>query len=222
MKNWIIRYAVFIIGLYFLTLGVVLIIRSSLGTSPISSFSYVLSLNTPLTLGMATFLLNMMLIGGQFWFLRGIGTRRDYMEIMMQIPFSLLFSVFLDLNMWMLKWMTPPSYIWSLTLLAVGCLIQAFGVVLEMKPNVVAMSGEGFVKYASRRFGKDFGRVKVMTDVGLVLLAVVTSLVMAHKIIGVREGTVVAALGVGLLVSLINTRLINRIPVHKIVERIKY
>ena len=68
----------------------------------------------------------------------------------------------------------------------------------------------------------DFGRVKVMTDVGLVLLAVVTSLVMAHKIIGVREGTVVAALGVGLLVSLINTRLINRIPVHKIVERIKY
>ena len=115
-----------------------------------------------------------------------------------------------------------PSYIWSLTLLSVGCLIQAFGVVLEMKPNVVAMSGEGFVKYASRRFGKDFGRVKVMTDVGLVLLAVVTSLVMAHKIIGVREGTVVAALGVGLLVSLINTRLINRISVHKIVERIKY
>ena len=78
------------------------------------------------------------------------------------------------------------------------------------------------MKYASRRFGKDFGRVKVMTDVGLVLLAVVTSLVMAHKIIGVREGTVVAALGDGLLVSLINTRLINRIPVHKIVERIKY
>ena len=57
MRNWIIRYAVFIIGLYFLTLGVVLIIRSSLGTSPISSFSYVLSLNTPLTLGMATFII---------------------------------------------------------------------------------------------------------------------------------------------------------------------
>ena len=40
--------------------------------------------------------------------------------------------------------------------------------------NVVAMSGEGFVKYAARRFGKDFGRVEVMVDVGLVLLAVVT------------------------------------------------
>lgn len=219
MRNWIIRYAVFIIGLYFLTLGVVLIIRSSLGTSPISSFSYVLSLNTPLTLGMATFILNMLLIAGQFWFLRGIGTRRDYMEIMMQIPFSLLFSAFLDINMYLFRGMTPESYAGALTFLAVGCLIQAFGVVLEIKPNVVAMSGEGFVKYAARRFGKDFGRVKVMVDVGLVLLAVVTSLAMTHSIIGVREGTLVAALGVGLLVSFINTRLISHIPVHRILRR---
>ena len=219
MRNWIIRYAVFIIGLYFLTLGVVLIIRSSLGTSPISSFSYVLSLNTPLTLGMATFILNMLLIAGQFWFLRGIGTRRDYMEIMMQIPFSLLFSAFLDINMYLFRGMTPESYAGALAFLAVGCLIQAFGVVLEIKPNVVAMSGEGFVKYAARRFGKDFGRVKVMVDVGLVLLAVVTSLAMTHSILGVREGTLVAALGVGLLVSFINTRLISHIPVHRILRR---
>lgn len=219
MRNWIIRYAVFIIGLYFLTLGVVLIIRSSLGTSPISSFTYVLSLNTPLTLGMATFILNMLLIAGQFWFLRGIGTRRDYMEIMMQIPFSLLFSAFLDINMYLFRGMTPESYAGALAFLAVGCLIQAFGVVLEIKPNVVAMSGEGFVKYAARRFGKDFGRVKVMVDVGLVLLAVVTSLAMTHSIIGVREGTLVAALGVGLLVSFINTRLISHIPVHRILRR---
>lgn len=219
MRNWIIRYAVFIMGLYFLTLGVVLIIRSSLGTSPISSFSYVLSLNTPLTLGMATFILNMLLIAGQFWFLRGIGTRRDYMEIMMQIPFSLLFSAFLDINMYLFRGMTPESYAGALAFLAVGCLIQAFGVVLEIKPNVVAMSGEGFVKYAARRFGKDFGRVKVMVDVGLVLLAVVTSLAMTHSIIGVREGTLVAALGVGLLVSFINTRLISHIPVHRILRR---
>ena len=51
-----------------------------------------------------------------------------------------------------------------------------------------------------------------MVDVGLVLLAVVTSLAMTHSIIGVREGTLVAALGVGLLVSFINTRLISHIP----------
>ncbi len=50
MKNWILRYFVFILGLYLITLGVVMIVRSSLGTSPISSLAYVMSLNSFLTL----------------------------------------------------------------------------------------------------------------------------------------------------------------------------
>lgn len=41
------RYAIFIGGLYLLALGIVLIVRSSLGTTPISSENYVLSLHTP-------------------------------------------------------------------------------------------------------------------------------------------------------------------------------
>lgn len=74
MKSTTVRYLVFIIGLYFLSLGIVFIVRSTLGTTPISSINYVLSLNTPITLGMATFLINMLLILGQFWLIRGFGS----------------------------------------------------------------------------------------------------------------------------------------------------
>lgn len=52
------RYLVFILGLYFLAMGIVLIVHSALGTTPISSTNYVLSLNTPLTLGTWTFITN--------------------------------------------------------------------------------------------------------------------------------------------------------------------
>ena len=45
------RYAVFLIGLFINSLGVSLITKADLGTSPISSIPYVLSLNFPLTLG---------------------------------------------------------------------------------------------------------------------------------------------------------------------------
>ena len=38
------RYGIFLIGLIFMSLGIVLIIKSALGTSPISSVPYVLSL----------------------------------------------------------------------------------------------------------------------------------------------------------------------------------
>ena len=39
------RYIIFFIGLYINSLGVALITKASLGTSPISSIPYVLSLN---------------------------------------------------------------------------------------------------------------------------------------------------------------------------------
>ena len=61
MKEIFKRYLVFVIGLYFLAAGIVLIIRSALGTTPISSINYVLSLNSPLSLGTCTFIINMVL-----------------------------------------------------------------------------------------------------------------------------------------------------------------
>lgn len=72
MKDVFKRYLVFVIGLYFLAAGIVLIVRSALGTTPISSINYVLSLNSPLSLGTCTFLINMLLILGQFWIIRKI------------------------------------------------------------------------------------------------------------------------------------------------------
>ncbi len=45
IKTILKKYLVFVIGLYFLAAGIVLIIHSALGTTPISSVNYVLSLN---------------------------------------------------------------------------------------------------------------------------------------------------------------------------------
>ena len=50
------RYLSFLVGLFVNALGVSLITKASLGTSPISSIPYVLSLNFPLTLGNFTIL----------------------------------------------------------------------------------------------------------------------------------------------------------------------
>ena len=99
MKDVFKRYLVFVIGLYFLAAGIVLIIRSALGTTPISSINYVLSLNSPLSLGTCTFIINMVLILGQFWLIRKNRTRQDIIEILLQLPFSFIFSAFIDFNM---------------------------------------------------------------------------------------------------------------------------
>ena len=45
------RYLIFTIGLFVSSLGVAIVTKADLGTSPISSIPYVLSLRYPLTLG---------------------------------------------------------------------------------------------------------------------------------------------------------------------------
>ena len=216
MKKYVVKYLIFIIGLYFLAAGIVLILRSSLGTTPISSVNYVLSLNTPMTLGTCTFLVNILLILGQFWFIRDRMTRRDTMEILLQLPFSMLFGLFIDFNMALTEVLHPTHYVMAIVLLLVGCLIQAVGVVLEIKPRVVMMSAEGFVNYASRRYNKDFGKLKVGFDISLVTIAVVVSVLFSRRIEGVREGTLIAACITGYIVSFLNRRIITRAMLHRV------
>ena len=62
MKNNLLRYFWFVAGILINSFGVALITKAALGTSPISSLPYVLSLQFPMTLGQFTFILNMVFI----------------------------------------------------------------------------------------------------------------------------------------------------------------
>lgn len=215
------RYLVFILGLYFLAAGIVLIIHSALGTTPISSVNYVLSLNTALSLGACTFIINMLMVVGQFWLIRGHQSRRDIIEILLQIPFSFIFSAFIDLNMALAAELHPSNYGMALAILLMGCFVQSVGVVLEIKPKVAMMSAEAFVKYASQRYNKEFGQFKVYFDVTLVTLAVLLSLVFTRNIEGVREGSLIAACITGYIVTFLNKRVMTRKMLRKLVPVLK-
>ena len=216
MNNLILRYLIFTVGLYCLSMGMVLIVASSLGTTPISSLNYVLSLNTSLSLGSATFIFNMVLIIGQLILSGHNASKKDYLEILLQIPFSIPFSLFIDFNMWLIGDLEIDNYMTAMSILIIGCIVQGIGVALEIKPNVAMMSAEGFVKYSSKRFGKSFGSMKVMFDVSLVIGAVALSWLMAGRIDGVREGTVIAAMITGYIVTFMVTRIFTRSNLSKI------
>lgn len=209
-SNLIARYAIFVAGLYFLAVGVSMIVRSSLGTTPISSVNYVMSMNTPLTLGTWTFIINILLIIGQFAILGSHRTRRDTIEILLQIPFSFLFAAFIDFNMWLTSSLHPSSYMMAIGILLTGCIIQSIGVVFEIKPKVAMMSAEAFVMYASRRWGKPFGKLKVAFDITLVTSAVLISLLLSNRIEGIREGSLIAASITGFIVTFLARYIITR------------
>ena len=112
-RQFIRSYSLFITGLYFLALGIVLIVRSALGTTPISSANYVLSINTPWSLGVWTLINNNIFILLQLMLLRkdNPNIRKQKLEIWLQLPFSFLFSAFIDLNMILTASVAPSMYL---------------------------------------------------------------------------------------------------------------
>lgn len=202
-KELIRRYILFIVGLFVNSLGICLIIKADLGSSPISSLPYTLSLKYPISLGTLTFCLNLFLIAGQMIILKKDFKKREWL----QLPVSVLFGVFIDLSMWMLTWLSPETYFLKILVLVVGCAVLGLGVSLEVIAHVVMLSGEAFVQAISVKKKKEFGIVKILFDTSLMLLAVVASLILFRAVIGVREGTVIAAFLVGMFARYDNKRL---------------
>ena len=111
------RYLLFLVGLFINALGVSLITKASLGTSPISSIPYVLSLNFKFTLGNFTIFFSIFLILLQILILR----KNFKLENILQIPVSIAFGYFIDLTARLCFGVmdsTYSLYAWSRTFLS--------------------------------------------------------------------------------------------------------
>ena len=197
------RYLIFLVGLFVNSLGVSLITKANLGTSPISSIPYVLSLNFPFTLGNFTIFFSIFLIVLQLIILR----KNFKLEHILQIPVSIIFGYFIDLTMIFFSWVNPEAYIMKIVYLLIGCLILGVGVYMEVLADVVMLPGESFVRAIVLTWKTNFGTTKICFDVSMSVIAAVLSFIFAGSLAGVREGTVIAALLVGFIARLIGKKL---------------
>lgn len=198
------RYILFAVSLFVNAMGIAFITKALLGTSPITSVTYVLSMFTPLTIEQWTIVLNLLFVLFELPFMTRKELKDDLRMFLLQIPISLCFGTFIDLSMNMLYWLEPVKYIDQIIYLLVGCVILAAGITLEVKANVAMMAGEYFVRVISQRFHGEFGYVKLCFDITLVCIACLFSICFMSGIYGVREGTVAAALLVGPIVHFIS------------------
>ena len=197
------RYVIFLVGLFVNSLGVSLITKASLGTSPISSIPYVLSLSFPFTLGNFTIFFSIFLILLQLLILR----KNFKLEHVLQIPVSIVFGYFIDLTMLLFAWVNPQAYIMKIIYLLIGCLILGFGVYMEVLADVVMLPGESFVRAIVLTWKTNFGTTKICFDVSMSVIAAILSFVFTGRLNGVREGTIIAALLVGFIARVLGKKL---------------
>lgn len=194
------RYILFVISVFINAYGIAFITKAMLGTSPITSVNYVLSMFTPLTMGQWTIIVNLLFVLSELLMMTKAQLRADLRMYLIQIPVSLCFGTFIDISMTSLSWLNPATYPMQIVSMLAGCVILAGGITLEVKADVAMVAGEFFVRVLARRINGDFGYVKLGFDVGNVIVACVFSMLFIGGIHGVREGTVAAALLVGPIV----------------------
>lgn len=211
-RRLVIRYLWALVGICINSLGIALITKAALGTSPISSLPYVLSFRFPMTLGQFTFVMNLLFILLQILLLR-----RNFPLIqLLQLVVNVIFSACIDWGMAVLFWFQPTSLVGELLSLLLGCAVLALGISIEVAPGVLMVPGEGAVSALAQVSGKRFGIVKICFDVTLVAIALTLSFLFFHRLQGLGLGTVVSALLVGRFVIFY-----NRLPLLSRISALK-
>lgn len=187
------KYGMFLAGLIFSALGVSLITKAGLGTSPVTSLAFVLTFIFPKSLGTFTFLVNFCM-----FFMEALILGKRFRRFQfLQIPATFIFSACIDMWMSLFSHVDLRFYPVHVMVLLCGCASLGFGIALEVIPDVLILPGEGLVKAISTRWNLNFGHVKTVFDLSLVASAALTSLLCKGTILGIREGTIVAAMIVG-------------------------
>lgn len=190
------HWALFGISLLIMAYGVAFSVKSALGTSPISSVPYAISLFTPFTIGNVTIFMHLVLIGLQVLILR----KRYPLIQLVQLPVAIAFGFMTDFSLWTLRSIDYTNYGSQWLFCIIGILLVAFGVSGEVASGATVLAGEGFILAVCTVNPKvTFSRMKVTFDISLVVISVVLSLIFTQKIGGVREGTAAAMICVGLL-----------------------
>lgn len=193
-KRQLIKVLFFIVGVFINSLGIVLITKSNMGTSQISSISYVVSLKfQQIDFGMATFLLNVVFLIVQMAILR----KKIDIKIILQLPASFILGYFISVNMNILDVINLTTFLSKVICLLIGCVILALGISVEIAPDIVKIPGEGIVFTISKEMDIRFGKVKVIFDLILVITALLISIVSFNGVKGIGIGTGVSALVVG-------------------------
>ncbi|NLC33917.1 MAG: YitT family protein [Erysipelothrix sp.] len=194
MSNRLKDYGLYIFSLILMGLGIALITKANLGTSAVSSVAYVLSKIYPsLSFGFFTFIINVLYVFIQVLILRKDFPKYQYVQVLV----GPILGLFIDLSMFVLAFIVEPPFIVSILILCGGCLFIALSIISQIKADVIINPTEAIIKVISEKLNIEFSKVKVSFDSGLVVVALILSLIVFKRIIGLGLGTLVSAFLVG-------------------------
>ena len=193
------RYALFLVGLFIASMGVAFSTKAGLGTSPVASLPYSVSLVSKLfTFGGWLNLLSVIQIITQVVILKG---KVNYVEIAIQTVLAFVYGYLTNLSCFLIKGIEVTSYPMQFLFMLLGCVILAFGIWIQLKGAVAMLPGEAMNRAISKVTGKRYENIKIFFDILYIALSAVVCLIFLGKLKGVREGSIIAAVLVGTIIK---------------------
>lgn len=195
------RICLFVFGLFIMAFGVAFSIKSTFGTTPISSISYSLALCANIDIGIATVIFNTALIFIQMIILRSEFKPRRFLQFIN----CFLFGYFTDLTLLIVYSMNiPDNLIINIILIFVSIFLIALGIFIYMPTDIAPLPGEGCVESVAIVTGWRFSSIKIAFDTIMVVISVIMCYFFYTTPWGsVNVGTVISAVLVGYTLRLI-------------------
>ncbi len=201
-KNIIGRYALFLTGLFIAALGVAFSTKAGLGTSPVASVPYSVSLMSSLfSFGGWLNLWSVIQISIQVLLLR---RNCRPVEIAIQTVLAFAYGYMTNFSVSLIKGLTVDTYPKQFACMIFSCFILGFGIWLQFKGGVAMLPGEAMNRAIGFVTGKKYENIKILFDVLYIAVSVVIGLVFLGGFKGVREGSIIAAVLIGNIIKLYN------------------
>lgn len=202
MKQVVKNYTLFLIGLFIASMGVALSTKAGLGTSPVASVPYSISLlNHTLTFGWWLNLWSVIQIVVQVALLR---KKCKPMEIIIQTILAFVYGYLTDFSCTLISGVHANSYATQFGLMILSCFVLGLGIWIQLKGNVAMLPGEAMNRAFSEVTGKRYEDIKIFFDVLYIVAAAIIGFFFIGKLEGVREGSIIAALLVGNIIKIYN------------------
>lgn len=191
----------YFIGLFVMTIGIALSVKSNLGVSPVSSIPYTITCVWGIEMGKATILFHIVLVLIQILVLR-----KNFKPVqLLQVLIGVVFGYFTTFCNYMVSFLpTPDNLGIRILMVLASSVFVAVGIFLYLPADLIPLAGEGCMQAVSTVTHIEFAKVKIGFDCTMVLVSAVTCLTILHSLGSVGIGTIIAAVLVGTLVGIIN------------------
>lgn len=198
-KQHVCRFGIYLLGMAFIALGIMLNTKAGLGASAIISVPYTVAQGTGLDFANLTLITYIVLVVLQF-FVKG--KDRQWIDVL-QVVVSILFTRFMALIEWVIPYQSGylPT---DILMLAFGIFFTGIGAAMAVDMQLIPNPGDGIVSSIADRTEKELGLCKNCVDFTCVALSLVVGVCMGNLWLGVGLGTLISMVGVGRVIYAFN------------------